>query len=411
MTTMHVSYGFLIATAVLGLIPIFLTIRFRGLLTESSNPKVSDAFSPRVAVIVPCKGLDQGFDENIQAVLDQAQDGIDYYFVVATSDDPAYEAIGSILGRQDGGSRRAQLLVAGIENKRAQKLTNQLKALDNLTRDTDALVFLDSDIRPDPTFVSRLVAPLADAGTGATTGFRWYHPPAPTFGAMLRSTWNAGALPFLVDPKKNFAFGGAMAIKKEVFDKAEIATAWDRALSDDFPFTLGVRRLGLDLCFVPECIGVSYEESSVGQTVEFTNRQSIISRIYFPQLWWSAAIGYSAANLVTFYGVYSLVALVGAQSLDYLIGALCLSLVPMQMLNARLLLASVPRLLPDLAPEIWSRRWHYYFLAPTASFLSLLNTVYSLTTRRIVWRGIEYELVSASETRVVSESGGVLKRQ
>ncbi|MEJ2646621.1 MAG: glycosyltransferase [Gammaproteobacteria bacterium] len=355
--------------------------------------------------MLPCKGLDPGFRDNIQALLDQDYPSLQLLFVVATEEDPAYPALQEMLQRRRGSDCRhaVELIVAGIDNQRAQKLTNQLAALQNMSRDTDVIVFLDSDIRPDRGFLRRLVAPLDDQGIGATTGFRWYHPPAPTLGSMLRSTWNAGALPFLVDPERNFAWGGAMAIRREIFDRAGIAAAWEHAVSDDFPFTLGVRALGLEVRFVPSCIAISYEASSLSETIEFTNRQSVISRVYFPPLWRAAAFGHSAGNLMSLYGAANLILWLTSGSLPRLIAAGCLLLIPLQMASADRLFRSVRTLIPQLTVELDQLRWRYVLTAPLASLLSLVNTLYSLTTRRIMWRGITYELRSPSET-IVYES-------
>jgi hypothetical protein len=296
----------------------------------------------------------------------------------------------------------ASVHVAGIDNCRAQKLTNQLHGLTHVAPDAKFLVFLDSDIRPDPGFVGRLISPLQDTSIAATTGFRWYHPTAATIGSMLRSTWNAGALPLLTNPATIFAFGGAMAITRSEFEKANIAQAWENALSDDFPFTLGVKKLGKELRFVPSCIAISFESSTLAETIEFTNRQSIISRIYFPPLWWGAALGHSVANIFVFSGILGAFGLLfGEGDGAALLLACCLVLIPMQCINAVVMLDSIPELLPQLNSQFSKLRKYYVWCAPLASLLSLINTIYSLTTRRIVWRGIRYELVSTTETRVL----------
>src|SRR5262249_54393007 len=152
-------------------------------------------------------------------------------FAVATEDDPARDALGQILAsaRARGSSVKSSLTVAGIHSGRAQKLTNQLAALSQMSARTEVIVFVDSDSRPDRGFIRRLVTPLPEPTVGATTGYRWYHPTDTQLGSVLRSTWNAGALPLLVDVKRNFAWGGAMAIRREIFERADIASAWANA--------------------------------------------------------------------------------------------------------------------------------------------------------------------------------------
>lgn len=398
-----IASAVLAVSLALGIVPLALTRRFQAQLDTLMKAPQGNATAP-VAAIIPCKGIDQGFQENITAFLTQDYPALQLIFVVATEDDPALHEISKLLAQQSRAAprnTRTSVHVAGIDNRRAQKLTNQLHGIAQVGKETEFLVFLDSDIRPDPGFIGRLVAPLQLRGVGATTGFRWYHPPRPTLGSMLRSTWNAGALPLLTNPRTIFAFGGAMAIRRATFDQAGIAQAWERALSDDFPFTLGVRRLGLETRFVPSCIAVSYESSTLAETIEFTNRQSIISRVYFPPLWWGAAIAHSLSNVFVLMGLLGLTAWLVKGGTPNLLLAGCLALIPLQCLNAVLMLDTVPNLLPGLASKLGRLRLHYVLCAPLASILSTLNTFYSLTTRQIIWRGIRYELISPTETRVI----------
>lgn len=395
----------LVTSLILGVIPLVLTRRFQQQLASLMREPQRQPHG-RVAAIIPCKGVDQGFRDNIRAFLTQQYSDLDLIFVVATADDPARAHLAELIAEhQRSGNRnvRASLHVAGIDNRRAQKLTNQLHGLTHAADTTEYLVFLDSDIRPDAGFIQRLIAPLDAPGVGATTGFRWYHPPRPTLGSMLRSTWNAGALPLLTNPATVFAFGGAMAMRRTLFEKAGIGQAWETALSDDFPFTRGAKSLGLEIRFVPTCVAVSYETSTLAETLEFTNRQSIISRVYFPPLWWGAAIAHSLSVLLVIAGMFGIAlwALVGGTASS--IASACLVIIPLQCVNAALLLKTVPTVLPQLSGDIERLRWRYLACAPLATLLSLINTLYSVTTRQIVWRGIRYELVSPTVTRVLSE--------
>ena len=43
----------------------------------------------------------------------------------------------------------------------------------------EVLVFVDSDARPEKSWLKKLVAPLADETLGASTGYRWFLPVRP----------------------------------------------------------------------------------------------------------------------------------------------------------------------------------------------------------------------------------------
>lgn len=392
----------------LGTIPILLTWRLKRHLGMQPISSLTTRYHPPATVILPCKGLDPGFEKNIRSLLDQDYPDLELLFVVAAEDDPAYSALKLILTESSvkRAGLRTSLLVAGFSRCRAQKLTNQLAAVACATTASEVLVFVDSDCRPDPAFIRRLVGPLGDSRIGATTGYRWYNPPRSNLGSLLRSTWNAGALPFLVDPKRVFAWGGAMAIRRDTFDRAEIANAWKNAVSDDMTLTVAVRSLGLEVRFVPDCIAVSYESSTLAETIEFTNRQSLISRVYFPPLWWGTAIGHASANLLILYGLICLGLWAHSGESFLLVGSACSLLLPMQLANARWLFGSARDLLPvAIHRDLDQLRMRYVLAAPLASMMTLVNTVHSLSTRRMTWRGIQYELRSPTETIVFDKSG------
>jgi ceramide glucosyltransferase len=389
--------------SIVGVVPLLLTARFGRQLALLKQQDGTGSYAPAAALILPCKGLDPGFTENIRSLVAQDYPELEFLFVVATTDDPAYGALTQIVRdlAAENPSISVKVSVAGISQHRAQKLNNQLAALAQVSDRTEVLVFVDSDMRPDRGFIRRLLRPLQQPTVGATTGYRWYHPPQPTVGSLLRSTWNAGALPFLTDPKRNFAWGGAMAIRRSNFAQARIAEAWQNAVSDDMTFSVAVRGLGLEVRFVPACIAVSYEASTLAETLEFTNRQSVIARVYFPPLWWSTAIGHAAASALVLYGMFSLGMWATGGNADSILGAACLLLLPLQLCNAAWLFGLVRELLPQLSQELDALRWHYIFMAPLASFLTLINSVHAATTRRITWRGIRYELRSPVETVVL----------
>ena len=67
-----------------------------------------------------------------------------------------------------------------------------------------------------------LVAPLADEGVGASTGYRWYLPTPPDFWSLMRSVWNAAIVSTLGPGDAPFAWGGAMAIRRDIFVELRI---------------------------------------------------------------------------------------------------------------------------------------------------------------------------------------------
>lgn len=196
---------------------------------------------------------------------------------------------------------RRDIILAGRTRGRGQKVHNLLQALRRLDARDRVLVFGDSDIRPSPSWLRHLVARLDDSRVGASTGFRWYIPQRGNFASVLRSVWNAGAATLFGERKSPFAWGGAMAIRRDTFEACAIAERWQSALSDDYAVTRAMAELGLQIQFVPQALSFTREDCGLRELLDWSFRQLAITRVYKPSLWRLALVSESCSNL-TFWG-------------------------------------------------------------------------------------------------------------
>ncbi len=388
-----------VVTFIFGIVPILFSLRFRAYVIDYLK-KDFKTYLPRVSVILPCKGIDPGFGDNLNSILRQDYPDFELMCVTATEDDPAHVFINSIIQKELKVSH-LKLTVAGISSKRSQKVNNLLKALMSCREETEVFVFVDSDIRPDKNFLKNLVNPLQHSNVGATTGIRWYLPNHATIGSMLRSVWAAGALPMMIDKHHNFAFGGANAIKKEVFENADIKKLLNGSLSDTFSITKGVKEAGLSIKFVPYCIVVSHEDSTIRETIEWSTRQTIITRVYSKPFWWTVFLTYSLSNTMLLTGIVLILISILSENAYILPAFLMLSLIPLEILNAVVLIPIVKKMIPEHIERLDDLKFKYYFYAPVTSFLIMLNSIVSIFTDEITWRDVKYKLVSPEETRIL----------
>ena len=277
-------------------------------------------FQPKATVIVPCKGIDPGFELNLKPLFEQNYPDYDLVFVTESESDPAHPILNKLILQS---SRSAWMVVAGEANGCGQKVHN-LRAAISMVRSIDkrseVLVFADADARPGREWLAGLVAPLVDRGIGATTGFRWYQPRRFRIAALLLSAWNASALT-LFSERSSFAWGGATGIRRDTFDALEIMEAWTSALSDDYVLTRAVQMAGLRVKFVPSALMLSRCSSGWRELIEFTTRQMTITRVYAPHVWRLALFSHVLFN-VTFWGGILVAALKNSPALDWLLPAI-----------------------------------------------------------------------------------------
>ncbi len=387
------------------------------------------SYLPKVSVILPCKGLDPGFADNVARLLQQkyardshAPPNFEVIFAVAQSTDPAYAVLNEILAGEK--IVPLKLVVAGIDRRRGQKVNNQLAAIKEIADDSQVIVFVDSDVIARDDFLKYLVAHLQDKAVGATTGYRFYIPFGNGWAPLIRSLWNRMTAWEMASPEYAFAWGGAMAIRRENFQRARIIERWDKSADDDLALTTAVKELGLAIRFVPQCLVASNGDGSFREIVEWTNRQLILTKVYYPKLWRKAIY---RATILTAWLLAVLASVFMAfrhTNSEYVLTALTgLSLIPVEiwfLLKAQKLWQKVllgnfgesdtnsfngeeGECSSDLSYAALHKAyddsfWKFTLALPLAHLVLPWMTLYSLITNRIKWRGINYELKSPTET-------------
>jgi hypothetical protein len=64
-------------------------------------------------------------------------------------------------------------------------------------------------------------------------------------------------------------------------------------------------------------------------------------------------------------------------------------------------LIAVHSLLPDWQQNLLASAWAWTLLAPVVPFFALYSALAAAFRRKIIWRGVRYELLSADQTRIV----------
>lgn len=355
-------------------------------------------YAPSVALICPCKGAEPGLEENLAALTAFDYPNYEVFFTLANAEDPAYGLARRVADRS---KTPTHIVIAGAPDACGEKVNNLRVAVEQLPGDFEVLVFTDSDGNVGRQWLRQLVAPLADAKLGAATTFRWYLPDRGGFWSALGAAWNAAIATFLGEHGRNFVWGGGTAIRRKVFDEVGALEFWRGSVSDDYSLTLALHQAGRRIHFVPECLVPTLHDTDFRRLIEFTNRQIIITRVYAPRLWAMATLAHLlyCSTLLLGIGLTFAAWLTGGPGVHLLL----LALVPAFLAAAKgyLRLVAVSELLPAWKEKLLAYGWAWTLLAPLMPFLYLWNSLVAAFTRRIVWRGIRYELVSAHDTRIL----------
>jgi cellulose synthase/poly-beta-1,6-N-acetylglucosamine synthase-like glycosyltransferase len=362
-------------------------------------------FAPFVSVIVPCRGLETGLSENLASLFQQKYPEFEIIFVTDRADDPSLGTVEEIRrhGSRTGAQIPSQIVIAGDANGCGQKVHNLIVAASRTDQRSEAIVFVDSDARPQSNWLRSLVAPLTDESLGASSGYRWFVADRGGIASQLRSVWNgsiASALGKRSD--KNFCWGGSTAIRRATFEELKIIEHWRGTVSDDFVLTQTLQQAKLPIQFVPACLVASVGDCSLSELLEFSNRQLKITRVYASHLWTPLLVGSLLFCVVFFGGAllvmtravlgFSFALPLGVLLLIYVLGAA----------KAFIRLKAVAIPLKNYEKRLFRSLPAHLLLWPFASALYLCNALTAMFSRTIKWRGITYELKSATEAVIIS---------
>ncbi len=393
---MSTGIAILLAAAfwALGLGLLVLVLRTVRLLRRDEAPPIN--LAGKVAVIVPCRGVDPEFSTLLAGLA--AQDTPDYrlYFVVATADEGAVPLIRSFLAGRPG---LGELIIFPPPPNFDGKIANMMGGMQAALADQATyLAFLDSDTVPGAGFLSHLLEPLAKGQAMLSTGGRVLVPSQRNLPQWATSLWMQCSLPGVAAPQWGGAWGGAMALAAADVERLDLETVWANSFSDDATLSIAVRKAGGRIVFVPSCLVPNPIHGGWREALNFMTRQALVLRIHDRRLWYVAwVMAYplllalvTGANLVLGHGLWALAtatALLPTVLGLYLLNeaAWCRAALP----NVRLL--SLPLL-------------HQVGVIAALPVMHLLALVRSMAVRRFLWRGQMYEIARGRFRRL--ESGG-----
>ncbi len=334
-------------------------------------------YLPLATVIVPCKGIEEGFKNNIKAICNLDYPKYNVVFVVDSKKDPAYPILYEnckkykntkvVMSRYiSGSSGKISALISGIKE----------------SKNPEVYVFADSDIKPHKNWLKYLIPPLKDKNIGVTTGYRWYFPKDSQ--SLLLSVWNMACSISLFFFFTSFAWGGSSAIKRETFERLKIVDKWKKGFSDDLILTNAVRKSRLKIKFIAQCLIESPPEGNIHFIVKWGTRQLTWVKWYYLPSWLISVIGAVGLKIATISGFFLLF-------LGYTLpGVLMILTIPMEVIIGWIGHIVCKNLMLYPKKKIGSSL-SYGLMMPLIFFILAYNNLSSVFKTKINWGGRTYK--------------------
>ena len=286
------------------------------------------------------------------------------------------------------------MLIAGRASSCGQKIHGLLRAVDELGDRVEFLAFLDSDVRPRCDWLRLLLERLDNpAATGAVTGYRWFVPASSRLANWMLYSINSSLACLFTARGHHLVWGGSWAIRRQVFEDVGMREAWRRQLSDDLVAARVLHAAGLRVKFEPACVVASPIDTTLAGGFAFLRRQYLLTRLYAPR-WWLGLLGGTLLATLGFWLAIglSIAGCCGVAAGGWLPPAIAAAIMAAQGYRG-LVRGEVARTcLPEQQGRMRIATWFDLVGMPLAGLFSLAALAASACGRRIVWRGIGYQL-------------------
>jgi cellulose synthase/poly-beta-1,6-N-acetylglucosamine synthase-like glycosyltransferase len=334
-------------------------------------------YNPKTCVIVPCKGIEHKFRENIDSICNQNYEDYKVIFVTDSKDDPAYK----LIFKHYKNNPKVKLETCEKLKSCSGKISALIRGI-KVADDVEVYVFADSDVKPHKDWLKYLVNDLDEKNIGATTGYRWYFPH--DIKSLIVSSWNLAGSLSLFFYFVNYAWGGSTAIKKDLFEKLDIESNWMKGYSDDLILTDCVKKGGYKIKYVPKCILESHFDGNFKSFLNFGTRQFTWVRWYYAPAWYFSVIGFVGLKTLTILGLILLI-------LGFTIpGLIIISMILVEILSGWVAHSTMKKIMYYDKKKFGSS-FHYAMMMPVSYFIFAYNNWSSIFKKELKWGGRIYK--------------------
>ncbi len=409
-------------------------------LRREQKKKVNEArgetmpdFTPSAVVIIPVKGADPNLAHHMQGLLEQNYPSFKLIFATEADDDAAFVAIRDYLGggfsvsslpeseegdgttvltwqpadvsadkKRSSNLRLVQLISAGLAQNEAQKVHNQIAAMQLMDDGDEAVVYADADAVMGDDWLRKIIRPLYRPTIGVATAWRWLlpeHGPKSSLATHVACIINSSIVTLQGRDRRNCAWGGSMAVLRTTLDEIDMPKPWRGTFNDDVNLSNAVQAKGKRVYLVPNMLVNSPVSFTWPSLFEFGRRQYMHARVYQPATW---IVGPLATSLYLF-GFFSALISLACLTTTWPIALFTLLAVfTLDFFRGRFRRQVAHTTLDDQAQEKLRGIWKYDMLfTPFWMLVHWICAISSFFGHCFTWGGITYRIHAPHDIEII----------
>jgi cellulose synthase/poly-beta-1,6-N-acetylglucosamine synthase-like glycosyltransferase len=352
---------------------------------------------PKAAVVICLRGRDPTLEECMQGLLAQNYPDFKIFAVVDSEQDPSAAVMKQIAGNVPAERLEIQYLTERLKTC-SLKNSSQLQVLNGLDPSFEFVVFVDSDAATPDDFLMRMIAPLVLEGAEVSSGVRWFDKNAPGLASLSRYFWNmvtAGVMGYFQMP-----WGGAMALKREFIERADVRDALSKCICEDIPIGYQIHKHKAKLA-VADIVRTCKETASFKDFIVYGNRQLLYAKLYHPA-WptvFAASVGTFAAYLVLAFAPFYYSA-----TGNYWMTGVCLSGVALYWLCLHFAQEMLEKRIGLNEKKSRSAKLNWANAAIITQHLQAWFALSAMFRKTIEWRGITYRFKGPYDLEMLNDN-------
>jgi hypothetical protein len=388
-------------------VQLLVAIYFRRTFFRKEVCRLPSENQNSVAVLMCVRGCDPSLRHSLIGILNQEFDNYAVHLVVDHCGDMAWGVVQEIKREHDVNNILTIHEMQDPLDTCGLKCSALIQGLSNVAPETDYVVLMDADVRPHSTWLAEATGPLAaDPTIGLVTGNQWFEPMAgSSWGSLVRSMWNAGALV----PTAIFQnpWAGTLAMRMEDVRKAELSRVWRHSVVDDGPMRQVMDKLGLAVHFAPSLIMINRERCTFSYVTMWVTRMLTWSRLYESTFFLSVIHSvFSNSIMMATFGLSIAGLLMGNY---WVAGSTMVALLVSGLMSVAAYLtvrSSVSRSCAlrgeTLQPIGLIRVTKLMLTVPIAQLIYGMSCLRSIFMQQVKWREITYELKGKTQVRMMN---------